>query len=61
MCFFWHYICIFQNKIVPLQRKVVGNHQKMQRYDKTHTHQMENGVLILNIRDFLINENSLPL
>jgi predicted AAA+ superfamily ATPase len=29
--------------------------------DRTHTHQMENGVLILNIRDFLINENSLPL
>jgi hypothetical protein len=37
MYFFWHYICTFQNKIVPLQRKVVGNHQKMQRYDRIQT------------------------
>ena len=29
--------------------------------DMTPTHQMENGVLILNLRDFLTTENSLPL
>jgi hypothetical protein len=29
--------------------------------DMTPTHQMENGVLILNLMDFLTKENSLPL